>query len=336
MGEDDVTAGRVRRLHGGALGRPGQAPAPSDTHDHSMCLPPAAAAPRPSAPRFLLLLVALSLPFWVAGALTKRQLLPALPVSALMAVCPLLAALLLRYRERGMNAAVALLARAGDVGVPDRRWYVPVLLVMPAVAVVSYGVMRASHRAVPPMELPLRALPTLVVALLAAAVCEEVGWSGYATEAMEERHGLLATGLPLGAAWAAWHVVPLVQAHRSASWIAWWSLDTVALRLLTVWLYDRTRRSIAAASLFHATQNLAWQLFPVRGSHYDPRITGIVLSGVVVIVFVLREPAGASPSEPTVTRGPSIPSNTRGARGTMESPPHAAPIRIPGDDACPT
>jgi uncharacterized protein len=48
---------------------------------------------------FFLLVFALSLPFWLAGTLTSFQLLPALPISALMFVCPVAAAAILVYQE---------------------------------------------------------------------------------------------------------------------------------------------------------------------------------------------------------------------------------------------
>ena len=48
--------------------------------------------------RFVLLLFALSVPFWIVGALRPIELLPGLPVSALQAACPLLAARLLSIR----------------------------------------------------------------------------------------------------------------------------------------------------------------------------------------------------------------------------------------------
>jgi uncharacterized protein len=44
---------------------------------------------------FFLLVFALSVPFWLMGAVTGLELLPGLPVSSLMACCPLLAALIL-------------------------------------------------------------------------------------------------------------------------------------------------------------------------------------------------------------------------------------------------
>jgi uncharacterized protein len=57
----------------------------------------------------------LAIPFWIAGALTNRQLLPALPVSALMFVCPVTAATILVYRANGLAGVTTLLTRSFDL-----------------------------------------------------------------------------------------------------------------------------------------------------------------------------------------------------------------------------
>jgi len=44
---------------------------------------------------FFVLVFALSLPFWLAAALTSFELLPALPVTSLVVVCPVTAAAIL-------------------------------------------------------------------------------------------------------------------------------------------------------------------------------------------------------------------------------------------------
>ena len=92
----------------------------------------------------------------------------------------------------------------------------------------------------------------------------------------------------MGLVWAVFHYVALLQAHRSLVWIAWWSLWTVALRVIIVWLYNNTGKSVFAAALFHTTINVAWQLFPIQGSFFDPRVTGAItalVAGTVVVVW---------------------------------------------------
>jgi hypothetical protein len=44
------------------------------------------------------------------------------------------------------------------------------------------------------------------------------------------------------------------------------------------------------ASLYHAMINLTWQLFPVNGSCYDARVTGLITALVAIVVVILWGP----------------------------------------------
>jgi hypothetical protein len=123
------------------------------------------------------------------------------------------------------------------------------------------------------------------LAFFLAALGEELGWSGYIIDPMQDRWGALPAAIFLGLLWAIWHIVPLVQAHRSPIWIAWWSLGTVAARILIVWLYNNMGKSVFAATAFHTMMNISWQLFPINGSYFDPRINGLMM--VVAAAFVI-------------------------------------------------
>ena len=124
----------------------------------------------------------------------------------------------------------------------------------------------------------------MFLAFFVAALGEELGWSGYVIDPMQDRWNALQASILLGLVWAAWHWVPLVQAHRSAAWIAWWSLNTVALRVLIVWLYNNTGKSVFAAALFHAFANVSGVTF---SNYYDPRITGLIVAFAAAIVTVV-------------------------------------------------
>ena len=54
--------------------------------------------------------------------------------------------------------------------------------------------------------------------------------------------------------------------------------------------YNTTRRSVFVASLFHTTINVSWQLFPIHGSHFDPRVTGLMTAFLAAIVSVIWGP----------------------------------------------
>ena len=265
------------------------------------------AAPRTKSPlTYIVLTFALSLPFWVVGGLTRLQLLPALPVSALGFVCPLGAAAILVYRENGRVGVATLLKRSFDLArVKAKIWFVPTILLMPCIMVVSYGAMRLMGVYLPDPQFSLVTALTLFGIFFIAALGEELGWSGYAIDPLQDRFGALWAALLLGVVWAVWHFIPLLQAQRPLVFIAWWSLGTVASRIIITWLYNNTGRSVFVAALFHAMINLTWQLFPIDGSFYDPRVTGVITAVVAVVVVIMSGPR-------TFVRG-------RSARRSIES-----------------
>jgi membrane protease YdiL (CAAX protease family) len=240
---------------------------------------------------FFSLLFVLSVPFWLIGATSSSQLLPGVPASGLMFVCPGLAAALLVYREGGVGATLDLLRRSFDYWrIGAIGWYLPILLLMPGVMLLSFAVMRQLDLPLPVPDISLLSVPVLFIACFVGALGEELGLSGYVIEPLQDRWGALLASLILGSAWALWHIVPLQQAGRGIPWIGWWCLMTVALRILHTWLFNNTGRSVFGAALFHASANASWQLFPNRGSHYDPRIAALILVITAALVVLIWGP----------------------------------------------
>jgi CAAX protease family protein len=241
--------------------------------------------------KYFLLVFGLTIPFWVLGVFMGIQLLPGLPVAALATFCPAIAAAILMYQENKAAGVIALLKRALDFQrVHAKIWYAPTLLLMPVVMAVSYIALRLMGVPVPAPDITVVSVLILFLIFFISALGEELGWSGYALDPMQLRWSALVASLVLGVVWAIYHLVALVQAHRSVEWIAWWSLGTVAARIIIVWLYNNTGRSVFVAALFHTTINVTWQAFPIHGSFYDPRVTGILMVGVATIVVAVWGP----------------------------------------------
>lgn len=232
---------------------------------------------------FFALVFALSLPFWLLGGLLGGQILPGLPASAVMVICPALAAMILTWREDGADAVGALLRRAVDVGrLRHPGWVAALVLTSPLIAVAVFLFLRATGAPIPEPRFAMPSILALTALFLVSAVAEELGWTGYALEPLQARWGLLPAGVALGAAWAIWHYPALVQVGRDASWIAWWTLWTVSARVVMTQLYSRSGRSLVGMVLYHAVSNLAWQLFPVQGSWFDPRLFGLATAAVAL------------------------------------------------------
>ena len=114
---------------------------------------------------FFLLVFALSIPLWLMGALTPLELLPGLPVSTLNVFCPLIAASILVYREDKTTGVTELLKRSFDYRrIRAKVWYVPTVLLMPGIMVLSYGLMRLVRLPLPAPQFPVLAALTMFLA----------------------------------------------------------------------------------------------------------------------------------------------------------------------------
>ena len=237
-------------------------------------------------PKFFLLVFALSIPFWVLGGVTGLQVLPGLSVSALGAFSPLMAAAILVFRDSDIAGVIALLKRSFDfTRISAKVWYVPLILLVPGLTVLSIGWLHFTGVALPAPRFAAVWWPVIFVAFFIGALGEELGWSGYATDPLQKRFGALVASLLLGVVWVAWHVIPYMQAHRSIQWMGWYALFTVATRVVMVWLFNNTGKSILGAAVFHAMLNLCWFLLP--NEYFDPRIAGMIMALVAVSVVIV-------------------------------------------------
>lgn len=159
------------------------------------------------------------------------------------------------------------------------RWYAIALLTGP---LMVSGVLMALSLTSPvflpgiiTVSDPATHLVLGLVTGLVAGLFEELGWTGFAIPRLRLRHGIFATGLIVGIAWGAWHLL-----------VTWWgSTDTagslsmavylpamafsflVPYRLIMVWVYDRTE-SLLLAMWMHASLTASVRIFdpvPISG-----------------------------------------------------------------------
>jgi uncharacterized protein len=237
---------------------------------------------------FFGLVLVLMIPFWLFGG-NKLPIPMDLPVSALGFVTPLLVAVILSYRRGGSDGVKTLFRKVWEYPRNKSKvWYLPILLFNPVIMVLSYAVMRLAGLPLPDPQIPWFMTPVFFLLFFMAAIGEELGWMGYAFDPMQDRWGALKASLILGLAWGLFHLIPDIQNGHAANWILWQRLGTVATRVLIVWLYNNTGKSVLAAILFHAMSNVSWVLFPNYGSHYDPFITSMIIflvAGIVIFAW---------------------------------------------------
>jgi membrane protease YdiL (CAAX protease family) len=175
---------------------------------------------RRSPVRFVVLTFALSVPFWVLGAVAKTPSgtpVP-LPLSALQLVTPLTAASILVYRDEGGRSLRRFLRRLADAGrAPSWTTYSLIVIVMPAIYGLGYLAMRAAGRPMPDPEISAASILVLFVVFFAAAVFEEGGWTAYALDPLQDRWGMARAALALGLVWARSTSSPMSRAGTTSA-----------------------------------------------------------------------------------------------------------------------
>lgn len=240
--------------------------------------------------QYFALLFAITIPFWLFGG-SPLPLPVNLPISALSFVNPLIAAAILSYRQDRFEGIKELVQKTFDFGqIRNKTWYVPILFLVPFIYFLAYWVMRLAGMPLPEPEISYALIPFFFLLYFVTATGEELGWSGYALDPMQQRWGALAASIMIGVVWQVWHIIPHLQQSHPFDWIMWQSLYSVALRILMVWIYNNTGRSVFATIVVHAMDNVSWSLFPNYGSHHNPFMTAIVGYLVVFIVLVVWEP----------------------------------------------
>ena len=141
------------------------------------------------------------------------------------------------------------------------RWYLFVLLVIPASVVLGAIVLPGVLASYQPVTLgmvlgyPLAFVATFV---LGGPLGEEPGWRGFALPRLQAAYGPLVGSIVLGVLWASWHL-PLF-------WTGVWTPPTLAnmvmflvmITLLTIvmtWVFNNVAGSLLITMLMHASFN---------------------------------------------------------------------------------
>ena len=232
-------------------------------------------------------MAALSIPFFVLGAVTGTVQIGALrlPVSAMMFLLPVVVAVALTWQAAGRAGAAALLRQVVDRPAGPRRWYVIAALAIPLIAVASHLVARWTGQVDSTLPLSLVAAPVVCLVFAISATCEELGWTAYATDPLQQRFGEVATGLGLGVYWAAWHLIPLLQAGHPTWWIMGWFCGTVAARMLIVTLHNRTGGGVSAAIVVHTMLNVTSAYTPGLDEPVSTMVIGILTAAVAIALL---------------------------------------------------
>ena len=173
---------------------------------------------------------------------------------------PFLAAVSMVGRVSGFGGLGEFLGQAfrWRVGL---RWYLAALVAPALIRIVVLYVHVMKGGSFPDLSDPARwlAIPGTFVAvlLIGGPTGEEFGWRGYLLQRVQPQVGMLGASFLIGIISAVWHLplffIPTaVQSHLPFTLFL---VRTVALSIISTWMYNGTRRSLLFVLLFHASLN---------------------------------------------------------------------------------
>lgn len=245
---------------------------------------------------FFVLVFALSIPFWIVSVGSGKSELPDnIPATDIGAtLTPLIAACVLVYMENGKLGLKRFLARILDYRrIKNKRWLITAILLLPALYVVTYAVMKLAALPVPQHLNLSMALPGAFAMFTIAATVEEFGYSAYATDALQKKFSAINTALIVGAPWALWHLPSMIKMGQTSQLIAWGLLATIAFRVVTVWIYNNSNCSLFAVVIAHAVGTTARTAFPGGRQGYE--LGGGSISYAIIILAAISVTALWSP-----------------------------------------
>jgi CAAX protease family protein len=202
-----------------------------------------------------------------------------------------------------LAAFLVVAATDGQAGVRDLarrslrwrvgvRWYLVALLGMPIAVLVGatalFGSAPLTALAGNWQLLLTVVLPVLLLQFALFNLAEEIGWTGFLQARLQDRHGPLKASLIVTAPFALFHLPDLFTQFGLASALVFLPILAVMhlfARVVIMWLYNTTGRSVLLVGLFHATFNATL----VAGEEFIPGPAGttlVIATGIIVVAAV--------------------------------------------------
>lgn len=232
---------------------------------------------------FFALVLLLSSPFYLLNLFSIPTPL-GLPPSFVMIIVPAIVALWLNHSEK--HSAVGLI----QPFCPQCNSLLGLSLAVGLIPALMLGMVCVSHNTEGTTAVVSSTAGFgLVAALLqyfVGTIPEEIGWTSYATKPLQDRFGLLTSGLLIGLVWEIWHIIPFWQQGHTLSWIVPHVFASIGIRVLMGYLFVYAGYALLPALLVHTMFNFVPELLPNGYSDYHPlAFMPFVWLAVAIVTF---------------------------------------------------
>ena len=248
---------------------------------------------------YLILAYGLAWIFWIPVVLTRQdyQKSPLLLALVLIGTFgPGIAGVILVYRQFDKDGRRDYWHRVFDFRRISFKWYALILLLFPAMHLVSIAVNSWMGGAPPEFTFIKEAIampigmPVVLLLYLLQASLEELGWRGYMLDRLQAFWKPLTASLVLGIFHAFWHLPMFwVVGTNQSRWLnipdfTLFIAFVLASSIYTTWCYNENSRSILAAALLHTMGNLSLDTFMLSGGGENIFNVVFILGSVIVAI----------------------------------------------------
>ena len=151
------------------------------------------------------------------------------------------------------------------------RWYVGILLGVPAAMILTGLVFSGGQAQMPATSILIALIPGLLFQMVTTGLAEEPGWRDFALPRMQRMIGAPGAAVAIGALWGLWHLPLFLTQWGEWTEVSWFRpLEFVAFcitfNVVMTWVFNRTGQSLPMAMLLHVSVNNfvgAWsEMFP--------------------------------------------------------------------------
>jgi uncharacterized protein len=145
-------------------------------------------------------------------------------------------------------------------------------------------------------------LPGIIVPFLHTNLWEETGWTGFLQSTLQDRRGPLLASVMVAPVFALFHLptlfvsgwtlsegYSLTQFPTALVQVGVLAVFAIFFRVLIMWLYNRTGRSVFLVGLFHSAFNMVTgqKIMPVLLPGLNSNLLAAAVVAVLAVVFVV-------------------------------------------------
>jgi len=162
-------------------------------------------------------------------------------------------------------------------GIIPGKWYGIILLIPPLLSAVAVFISIPFGGTLDQLMIPesfiinpLTLISFAIFVLFFGPVTEELGWRGFAQDALSREYNGITASLFIAAAWGLWHVplffiqgYPLKEMNMTTLQAVLYFSEFLPKSILYTWIFHKTGRSILSAILFHFMCNYTGMIIEI-------------------------------------------------------------------------